>query len=401
MNIKQEFKDELESITCSATYSPEDNKLRMYFSDRFSRELYEAIRDAGFKWAPKQELFVAPMWTPTRRDIALELCGSIEDESLSVEDRAHQRKDRFEQYQANRERDANCAYRTSSELADNVPMGQPILIGHHSEHKARKIANKIESSMALAVDQWDKSEYWKSRISRVFSDGQYKERDDVRLRRIKKLNTDKRRCEKTIKQYTEFYDLWNKEGIELTQKRAIAISGSSYINCSFIFSLDKYPRKEGQSEYEGSQSLYSALNDEIITPIQARDLFNDLYERVTTGTTIDWINHYNLRIMYEEECLKANGYVEPEPVKRPKPAPIINCKEANGIKFHGITKAEWKSKGRDYCGTKKVIVEGKTIFRYRHSMHIEIEGEKNSRWSLTPVYLIDSKIIEAPKKEVA
>ena len=48
-------------MTYTATYSPEDNKLRLYSSTRLDREIYAGVRGAGFIYAPKQELFVAPM----------------------------------------------------------------------------------------------------------------------------------------------------------------------------------------------------------------------------------------------------------------------------------------------------------------------------------------------------
>ena len=75
----------------TATYSPEDNKLRLYSLSRLSRELYERMKAAGFRWAPKQELFVTPMWTPDREDLLIELCGEIGDEDTSLVDRAEQR----------------------------------------------------------------------------------------------------------------------------------------------------------------------------------------------------------------------------------------------------------------------------------------------------------------------
>jgi hypothetical protein len=59
----------------TATYSPEDNKLRLYVPPRLPREVYDRVRAAGFIWAPKQELFVAPVWTPEREDLLTELCG--------------------------------------------------------------------------------------------------------------------------------------------------------------------------------------------------------------------------------------------------------------------------------------------------------------------------------------
>ena len=70
----------------TATYSPEDNKLRLYSTSRLDPETYQRVRAAGFIWAPKQDLFVAPMWTPDREDVLLELCGEIGDEEIG---RAH------------------------------------------------------------------------------------------------------------------------------------------------------------------------------------------------------------------------------------------------------------------------------------------------------------------------
>ena len=54
----------------TATYSPEDNKLRLYPSGRLPADVYQRVKAAGFKWAPKQQLFVAPAWTPDRADLA-------------------------------------------------------------------------------------------------------------------------------------------------------------------------------------------------------------------------------------------------------------------------------------------------------------------------------------------
>ena len=65
-------------MNMTATYSPEDNKLRLYSVARLGAETYARVKAAGFKFAPRQELFVAPMWTPGREDLLLELCGEIQ-----------------------------------------------------------------------------------------------------------------------------------------------------------------------------------------------------------------------------------------------------------------------------------------------------------------------------------
>jgi len=90
----------------SATYSPEDNKLRLYPDARLDAETYAAVKAAGFAWAPKQELFVAPMWTPAREDLLITLAGEIGDEDTSLVARAEDRAERFEDYSDARRTDA-------------------------------------------------------------------------------------------------------------------------------------------------------------------------------------------------------------------------------------------------------------------------------------------------------
>lgn len=86
----------------TATYSPEDNKLRLYASTRLDSEIYAQVKAAGFSWAPRQQLFVAPMWTPQREDVLIKLCGEIGDEDKSLVQRAEERAERFDSFSENR-----------------------------------------------------------------------------------------------------------------------------------------------------------------------------------------------------------------------------------------------------------------------------------------------------------
>lgn len=56
--------------TGSATYCPEDNKLRLYVG-RVPRPEYDALRAEGWISTPKQECQFVAHWTPARRDTAL------------------------------------------------------------------------------------------------------------------------------------------------------------------------------------------------------------------------------------------------------------------------------------------------------------------------------------------
>src|SRR5688572_639989 len=147
----------------TATYSPDDNKLRLYPAHRLSAEDYARIRAAGFKWAPKQELFVAPKWTPEREDLLIEWCGEIDDEDQSLTERQEARAERFEGYHERRSQDAEQARRGVAAIADNIPLGQPILVGHHSERRARKDAQRIEDGMRKTIKLWETAQYWTRR----------------------------------------------------------------------------------------------------------------------------------------------------------------------------------------------------------------------------------------------
>ena len=181
----------------TATYSPEDNKLRLYPNFRLPKDLYQRVRRAGFIWAPKQELFVAPMWTPHREDLLIELCGEIGDEDTSLVDRAEMRADRFNDYSHKRLDEANRAHDAVERICDHIPLGQPIIVGHHSERRARRDAERIEDGMRKAISLWQTSQYWTMRAKGALRHAKYKELPAVRARRIKTIEADKRKQERT------------------------------------------------------------------------------------------------------------------------------------------------------------------------------------------------------------
>ena len=184
----------------TATYSLEDNKLRFYPFHRLDKEDYERIRTAGFIWAPKQELFVAPAWSPSREDLMLEWCGDIDDEDTSLAERAEARAERFQDYSADAGQRAESAREQVDYIANGRPLGQPILVGHHSMRKAMRDQEKIEAGIRRAINEFDKADYWKERARGSLRHASRRERPDVIYRRIKKLEADLRKAEKGLKE---------------------------------------------------------------------------------------------------------------------------------------------------------------------------------------------------------
>lgn len=287
-----------------ATYSPDDNKLRLYAASRLDPETYKKVHDAGFRWAPKLALFVAPAWTPGREDVLLSLAGEIEDEDSTLAERQEARAERFTGYSGKRASESAQALDEVERLAAMIPPGQPILVGHHSERRARRDAQRIENGMKRAVMLFERAEYWEERARSALLHAKYKERPDVRWRRIKKIEADLRKAEKTIAQSQKYLTMWRAESLDLNMAKLI----SSHDHISACFPLDTYPRPAEKSQYEGCRSLWSALDDDIITTEQAREIAIRCHERQIQHQQ-RWVNHYQNRLIYERAMLDESGGV--------------------------------------------------------------------------------------------
>jgi hypothetical protein len=169
---------------CSATYSPEDNKLRLYVG-RVPREEYLALRSAGWTSTPKQDCDFVSTWTPTRRDTALEYAGIIGDEDQSPAERAADRAERFSGYRDKRTNDAT----TNADRYDAQPMAH----GYQNAQRAERSAARHDRIAAKAGDFWSKAEYWQRRTAGVISNAIYKSTPGVRMGRIKIIESDLRR----------------------------------------------------------------------------------------------------------------------------------------------------------------------------------------------------------------
>ncbi|MGR3755321.1 DUF3560 domain-containing protein [Edwardsiella anguillarum] len=447
--IPQAVSDDVYGQTYRATYSPDDNKLRLYAAQRLDEETYKKVSNVGFRWAPKQKLFVAPAWTPNREDLLLLLAGEIEDEDSTLLDRQAQRAERFSDYSDKRAGESEQVLAQVDALASAIPFGQPILVGHHSERRARRDAKKIEDGMKRAVMLFERAEYWEERARASLAHAKNKERPDVRYRRIKKIEADLRKVEKTLDQAKKYMTMWRANTLDLNMARLV----SSHDHISACFTLDKYPRPADKSQYEGRMSLYSALDEEIITFEQARTIAVRVHER-TIRHQQRWATHYRNRLAYERAMLDESGSVVSQVQafevggqvqSRGEWLSIIRVNKRNGVVssvetpcyrflgyggtmkltpdritdynapsaeeacaaktaakrppivnypgegFREMTKAEWAKTPPDYKGVRGVAENDEHgAYRYRRVL--------GSGCTLETVFITDMKIVEIPQK---
>lgn len=192
----------------TATYSPEDNKLRLYASARLDAETYARVKAAGYVWAPKQGLFVAPAWSVSREDLAIELAGEIEPEEMTIAERAQAKAERLENLAHKRARQASAFHNAAQDISERFAMGQPILIGHHSQRRAEKDRERMQAASAKATKSHEAANYWLYRADGVEAHANHKNDPRTRARRIETLLAELRDLQRTLNQSHRALEAW-------------------------------------------------------------------------------------------------------------------------------------------------------------------------------------------------
>jgi hypothetical protein len=366
--------------TYTATYSPQDNKIRISASNRLDPETYATLKEAGYKWAPKQEQFIAPLWTPAREDIAIELAGIIDDEDSTLEERAKIRAERFENYSVKRASEAESTYNHVNAIAGNIPFGQPILIGHHSQRKAERDAQRIEDGMRKTVKLWETSSYWTDRAQSSLAHARYKELDSVRFRRRKGLQADMRGFERNIA------DLEKRQASFLSEPMTEDRCKKFYKDGKFV----KYNYKT--EEYE----LLIPLEEIITRSLKAYEVNIQHYNR--------WLNHTNNRIAYETAML--NGYDEVTIRRKPENLPLVNYPSEG---FLEMTKEEWKkASARESAYVTKMTIDHSEYNQYHdpskgikaaYRQRVQSGAFYTERYTRKYIFITDLKVTYPPKAD--
>lgn len=297
----------------TATYCPEDNKLRLYPASRLDKETYNRVKAAGFKWAPKQEIFVAPAWSCQREDLLLDLCEYIGDEDYSPEERAADRAERFAGYQEKR-------FGEAVDAADTFEAG-PAAFGHQNAARAQRQADRHDRSRRHAINQWGKAEYWQQRTAGVIAHALHKSSPEVRRSRLVRLEAEQRKHAASVEKARKVWDAVQKcltlDGLddrlemvvreEQLQKASPALKLIYSIANGHCHCFDyQHPRNPDRKT-----SLYSLLTDPV-DPITAREAVSlwldgaaDPYD--TDSYAARWSSHYALRISYETAMLANEG----------------------------------------------------------------------------------------------
>lgn len=89
----------------------------------------------------------------------------------NYEERQQARKERYEARAEKLRAEAQSLNRQASEMADAIPLGQPILVGHYSEKRDRRYRERIHDTFGRAYANEKKADYYEAKANAVGSGG--------------------------------------------------------------------------------------------------------------------------------------------------------------------------------------------------------------------------------------
>ena len=87
------------------------------------------------------------------------------------QERIESKKERLEARAEKAKAQSNARFDIAHQLGSVLPFGQPILVGHHSEGKHRRLIENIDNNMRKSVEAQDKADYLETKAASVGSAG--------------------------------------------------------------------------------------------------------------------------------------------------------------------------------------------------------------------------------------
>jgi hypothetical protein len=166
------------------------------FSEKPDEETRKLLKDEGWRWSSyRQQWHTNRRWAKVPDGIPYRNDGSC--------DYSAERADRLEARAMKASERGKAAYNKAHHIGSFIPMGQPILIGHHSERRHRRDLERIDNNMRTFVNESDKAKKLEDKAADSISHRAYLERPGVIDRRIKRLEATLRRLERQKEHWSD------------------------------------------------------------------------------------------------------------------------------------------------------------------------------------------------------
>lgn len=103
---------------------------------------------------------------------------------MNRKERQEARAERYREYAENAEKRATAAFNASNAAVAGIPLGQPILVGHHSEKAHRRALERSNGAMMRSVHESEKAAYYRQKAEAAESNDNIYLGDDDAIERL-------------------------------------------------------------------------------------------------------------------------------------------------------------------------------------------------------------------------
>jgi hypothetical protein len=115
------------------------------------------------------------------------------------------KSERYDGYAKSAEDRATSNSQAAQEIGSHIPMGQPILVGHHSERRHRRDLDRIDSKMRRSIEEGKKSEYYSDKSENLQHDAKKISEDrSYIMNRIEEEEAYSRRLRRNSGSYSDY-----------------------------------------------------------------------------------------------------------------------------------------------------------------------------------------------------
>lgn len=194
----------------------------------------------GFWYVPRTRDTVQPKWRVDRLaeelraalpgvevEVTHELGDGVrpaEEREVDRKERAEERADRLEDRADRIAGEAVAREKTAHDRADQIPFGQPILVGHHSEKRDRNFREKIRAGFDKAHELRGEAAEARGAAHTARKTVERAEKPGAVLRRIDRLEAGRRKIERELEGETELVSFRLLDGEETFDPNSIEFS---------------------------------------------------------------------------------------------------------------------------------------------------------------------------------
>lgn len=276
----------------------------------------------------------------------------LEQRRKLFEEKKANREYRYEELAAKNDKASTAAFEQSRKMADVIPFGQPILVGHHSEQRDRRYRDSIWNKMGQGVKLAEKADHYRDKLDAMNSNGAISSDDPDALAKLREKLADMEANQAEMKRVNAAIRKLRNADMSVEEK-AQSIADSTGTSAAIVAKV-LVPSCFGTIGYEGFElSNNNANMKRVKARIKALEAQHQAIERSGKEEIVNEYPEINLKIVRSFVANRIQLFFDG------KPAADIRSR----LKYHGFrwapSQGAWQRQlnGNGYRATASLLSE--------------------------------------------